>query len=266
MTVAPARPASTVVLLRPSASRFEVFLVRRHDKVAFMGGAHVFPGGRVDVADGALDGARAFHVAAIRELFEEAGILLARRPGSGTIEFSDPDRLSRFRDYRIALAEGSITMRGVIEQEGLELDTGALVLFARWITPEIEIKRFDTRFFLAVVPPQQTAMHDERETTHGEWMDPADALDRCRCEEIALPPPTWTTLRALERFSSVSDALTWARSQRVVTVQPGFIRNEQLTMLTLPGDPTYPPIAGFDTPEETRFVLAEGRWRPVRPD
>jgi 8-oxo-dGTP pyrophosphatase MutT (NUDIX family) len=266
MTVAPARPASTVVLLRPSSTRFDVFLVRRHDKVAFMGGAYVFPGGRVDEADRAFDDRNAFHVAAIRELFEEAGILLARHGGNGTVAVTTADQAARFRDYRVALAEGSMTLSDVLAREQLEPDLDALVLFAHWVTPEIEIKRFDTRFFVTVVPPQQEAVHDERETTHGEWMDPAEAVARCRREEIALPPPTWTTLRQMAQFADVSSVLGWARARRVVCVQPGFITNDQVTMLTLPGDPTYPPIDGFETPEETRFILANGRWRAVRAD
>jgi len=236
--------------------------VRRHDNVAFMGGAHVFPGGRVDEADRAFGEEYAFHAAAIRELFEEAGVLLARRPGGGTIELNDGDA-ARFMAYRTALADRSTTLHDVLRRESLEPDFGTLHFFAHWITPEIEIKRFDTHFFVTVVPPQQQAVHDDRETTHGEWMDPADAVERCRREEIALPPPTWTTLRRMARFSSVDEALAWARGRRVVSVQPGFIRNDQVTMLTLPGDPTYPPIEGFETPEETRFILADGRWRAV---
>jgi 8-oxo-dGTP pyrophosphatase MutT (NUDIX family) len=249
--------------------RFEVFLVRRDDKVAFMGGAYVFPGGRVDDADRAFGEAHAFHAAAIRELFEEAGILLARRPGGDTIQFKQDGDAARFRGYRTALADGSTTLCDVLRAEGLEPDFRTLHLFAHWITPEIEIKRFDTRFFATVVPPEQEAVHDERETTHGEWMDPADAVERCRREEIALPPPTWTTLRRIAMFSTVDEALGWARGRTVVSIQPGFIRNDQVTMLTLPGDPTYPPIEGFETPEETRFILANGRWRAVaaaRPD
>jgi 8-oxo-dGTP pyrophosphatase MutT (NUDIX family) len=263
MTVAPARPASTVVLLRPSPSRFDVFLVRRHDKVAFMGGAYVFPGGRVDEADRTFGEAHAFHAAAIRELFEEAGILLARPRSAEAINFQNPETAVRFSAYRRALAQGTTSLREVMDREELVPDLDALQLFAHWITPEIEIKRFDTRFFVTVVPPEQHAVHDDRETTHGEWMDPAQAVERCRGDEIALPPPTWTTLRALARFDAVDHVLEWARGRTVVSVQPGFIQNEQVTMLTLPGDPTYPPIDGFDTPEETRFILANGRWRPV---
>lgn len=265
MTVTPARPASTVVLLRPSASRFDVFLVKRHDKVAFMGGAHVFPGGRVDAADHWLGEDNAFRVAALRELFEEAGVLLARRANGSPIDFTDAAEAERYHEYRPALANGSLTMREVVERERLELSLEAVTWFAHWVTPEIEIKRFDTRFFLAAAPAGQHPVHDDSETTHSEWMDPDDAIERCRRDDIALPPPTWTTLKMLARFGSVDDAMTWARTTRVVRVQPGFIKNDDVTMLTLPGDPTYPAIEGFDTPEETRFILADGRWRPVRP-
>ena len=266
MSVAPARPASTVVLLRPSASRFEVFLVRRHDNVAFMGGAHAFPGGRVDDGDRFLGEDISHHVAAARELFEEAGILLARRADGRMIECSDQVEAARYHAYRRALENRSLTIRDVVAREGIELAVDALAWFAHWVTPEIEIKRFDTWFFLTAVPAGQEAAHDQTETTHGEWMDPADAIDRCRRDDIALPPPTWTTLRTLSRFATARDAMAWARARRVVRVQPGFLKNEQVTMLTLPGDPTYPAIEGFETPAETRFVLTDGRWRPVSPN
>jgi 8-oxo-dGTP pyrophosphatase MutT (NUDIX family) len=263
VTLAPARPASTVVLLRPSDTRFDVFLVRRHDKVAFMGGAHVFPGGRVDPADAWLGDEKAYDVAAVRELFEEAGVLLATRANGAAIEFADPEEAARYRNYRPALANASLTMRDVVEREDIALTLDALTWFAHWVTPEIEIKRFDTRFFLAVAPAGQHPVHDDSETTHSEWLDPADAVERCRRDEIALPPPTWTTLRMLAKFRRIDEVLAWARSRRVVRVQPGFIKNDQMTMLTLPGDPTYPAIEGFETPQETRFILAEGRWRPA---
>ncbi len=271
MTAAPARPASTVVLVRPSATRFEIFLVKRHDKVAFMGGAHVFPGGRVDAADRiehperSCDGieeavarmpdleqadAVGHHVAAIRELFEEAGVLLSRPP--------DAHRLG---SYRRALADGTLTLGELAEREGVRLALDELVCFAHWVTPEIETRRFDTRFFLARVPDGQEPAHDDRETTESAWMDPEDAVARCRRDEIQLPPPTWTTLRMLSKLSSVDDVMRWAHQRRIVRVQPGLISKETQTMLTLPGDPLFPAIEGFEPVEETRFILDGGRWR-----
>jgi 8-oxo-dGTP pyrophosphatase MutT (NUDIX family) len=281
MTVAPARPASTVVLVRPSHQRFDVFLVRRHDKIAFMGGAHVFPGGRVEEAD-RIDNARAlcdgvdqalaripdvapedavgYHAAAIRELFEEAGVLLARTANGEMVTLEG----DRFRGYRRGLAAGEVALREVAERERLRLALDELVLFAHWVTPEIESKRFDTRFFMAAVPDGQDPVHDESETTESAWLDPEDAIEQCRRDEIALPPPTWTTLRTLARYSSVDEVLGWARRTRIVRVQPGFIKREDQTLLTLPGDPLHPPLAGFETPEETRFILENGRWRARR--
>lgn len=275
MAAAPARPASTVVLIRPSSTRFEVLLVKRHDNVAFMGGAHVFPGGRVDTTDRIEDPERicdgvaaaaarlpdldpldavAFHVAAIRELFEEAGVLLAR-----------PRGVYRLRAHRHDVAEGAVTLQDLVGRHGFRLALDELVVFAHWVTPEIEIKRFDTRFFVAQLPFDQNAMHDERETIQSEWMEPDLAVERCQRDEIALPPPTWTTLRMLSKLLSAEEVMRWAGQRRVVRIQPGFIRDETQTMLTLPGDPTFPSVEGFETPEETRFILANGRWRASKP-
>ncbi|HEV8318731.1 MAG TPA: hypothetical protein VGQ10_15050 [Vicinamibacterales bacterium] len=285
MSISPARPASTVVLLRPSSARFDVFLVRRHDNVAFMGGAHVFPGGRVDDADrlhqaeaicdgvaGALarmDGVPAadaigHHVAGIRELFEEAGVLFARRADGRIIGFRDAEESERFRAYRTALASGGVTLRALAERERLRLALDELSLFAHWRTPEIETKRFDARFFVAVLPDDQHPVHDDSETTDSEWLDPVEALARCRRDDIMLPPPTWTTLQMLAEFRTVDEVMRWARHRRVVRVEPGFLTIDGRTLLTLPGDPLHPPLDGFETPGETRFELDNGRWRAVR--
>ena len=161
------------VLLRPTAARFDVFLVRRNDSIAFMGGAHVFPGGRVDpadridvetMADGAesaaarmpdlsADDAIAHHVAALRELFEEAGVLLARNKGRLiTIEADSPNR---FPAHRHNLLGKAVAFPAIVRTEGLRLALDELIYFAHWVTPDIEIKRFDTRFFIARAPEGQ---------------------------------------------------------------------------------------------------------------
>jgi 8-oxo-dGTP pyrophosphatase MutT (NUDIX family) len=278
---APARPASTVVLARRSSGGFEVFLVRRHDNIAFMGGAHVFPGGRVDDADYAddplawCDGgadprmrdrsvaeAIAFHVAAVRELFEEAGVLLARGADGQMVRIAG-DAVTRFDAYRRGLLDGSVTLREIVGREQLRLALDALALFAHWVTPFVETRRFDTYFFLAVAPESQTATHDEQETTHGVWVAPGEALERCLRNEIALPPPTWTTLRALSRFATVEDAWRWARRQPVPLIQPCFQENpDGSRVVLLPGDPRCPGVDGFEA-QERRFLLENGRWRPV---
>ena len=285
MTVAEPRPASTVVLVRPSTTRFEVFLVRRSDSIAFMGGAHVFPGGRVDPADrigdmqSLTEGAEssavrmsdvspeeaiAHHVAALRELFEEAGVLLARR--NGRIVTIDGDSPNRFTAHRHNLLAGTTSFADMVSAEGLRLALDELTYFAHWVTPEIEIKRFDTRFFVARAPEGQTPVHDDGETIHSEWLDPAEAMERSRREEIALPPPTWTTLSALAKFDSIDAVVQWARAKPIPRVQPGFLKRGDETLLLYPGDPLYPPIEGFEIPEETRFSLKNRRWRPVKPE
>ena len=239
MSVATPRPAATVVVLRARRTdgRFEVLLVRRHDKVAFMGGAYVFPGGRVDEAD--LAAARAHTAAA---------------PADS--RFSDLTA-DREMEFRIA------AVRELEEEAGVRAELASLVPFAHWVTPESETRRYDTRFFVVEMPPDQEAQHDGTETTDLAWLSPADALARCLDDAILLPPPTWTTLKRFARFTSISEALAWAHTTPIITIQPGLVRGEQQTMLTLPGDPTYPAIDGWEVPEDTRFLLRDGRWRPV---
>jgi 8-oxo-dGTP pyrophosphatase MutT (NUDIX family) len=277
MAIADARPASTVVLLRP-AHPFDVFLVRRSDSIAFMGGAHVFPGGRVDAADdvadvgATADGAAAaaarmrdvpppvavaHHVAALRELFEEAGVLLAR-----PLAAMPAGRLER---YRRDLLAGTVAFPDIIRGEDLRLALDELAYFAHWVTPEIETRRFDTRFFIARAPEGQTPVHDDGETSHSEWLAPLEAIEQCRRGAISLPPPTWTTLSLLSRFGSIDDVFAWARSKPIPRVQPRFEQRGEQTLLFYPGDPMYPAVEGFDA-TETRFVLENRRWRPIRPD
>jgi 8-oxo-dGTP pyrophosphatase MutT (NUDIX family) len=234
------RPAATVVVVRSSAAgRYEVLLVRRNDRVAFMAGAYVFPGGRVDDVDRATDVDATF-------LHEPS-------------RFPDLSSLEEL-PYRVA------AVRELAEEANVTVGVDDLVPFAHWVTPEVEIRRYDTRFYLAVMPTGQEAKHDEGEMTELVWLTPSDATERCRRQEIMLPPPTWTTLRQLERHANVDEALAWARRISVVCVQPGFVRTPHESILTLPGDPTFPTIDGWEVPEETRFVLTEGRgWLPGRP-
>src|SRR5262249_4617488 len=140
------------------------------------------------------------HVAALRELFEEAGVLLARR--NGRIITIDGDSAVRFARHRHNLLAGTVSFGDLVRSEDLRLALDELNYFAHWVTPEIEIKRFDTRFFIARAPEGQTPVHDEGETIESEWLDPIEAIERSRREEISLPPPTWTTLSTLAKFDS----------------------------------------------------------------
>mgnify|MGYP002629647162 CR=1 FL=1 len=232
---APARPASTVIVVREGAP-FEVLLMRRNDTVAFMAGSYVFPGGRVDAAD---------------------------RPTSG--DSLPPARFADLSDeeeatYRMA------AVRELAEEANVRVAPADLEPLAHWVTPEIEIRRYDTRFFLARMPGGQEAMHDAGETTAHEWLSPRLAIAKFERRELLLPPPTWTTIRQLEPRTSVDDVFAWARGRKIARVMPGFVRNDSVTMLTLPGDPLFPTIPGWDVPEETRFVLEGGkRWQPLKP-
>jgi 8-oxo-dGTP pyrophosphatase MutT (NUDIX family) len=278
-----ARAASTVVLARAATQGFEVFLVRRHENTAVMGGAHVFPGGRVEPSDfqenasAWCDGvdeavariperraieAIAFYLAAVRELFEEAGVLLARDHRGNIVPIDQKDE-ARFLVYRRELMQGRVTLRGIAEREQLRMALDGLAMFAHWVTPEAETRRFDTHFFLAIAPGVQQAAHDEHETTHGVWMTPSGAIESSSRGEIALPPPTWTNLRALSRIADLDQARHWARHRSVPRVQPCAIDcGDGTRMIVLPGDPLCPPVEGFEA-EQTRFLLKDGRWRPI---
>ena len=229
------RPAATVVVLR-EGEPFEFLLLRRNDKVAFMAGSYVFPGGRVDPAD---------HPAAGAVLVPPA--------------FADLSAAEEAAYRRAAVRE-------VMEEANITLAPGDLAPLAHWVTPEVEIRRYDTRFFLARMPDGQDPRHDEGEMTALAWMSPAAAIEKFERRELLLPPPTWTTIRQLEKLGSVDEVLAWASQRKVVRVMPGFVKTETLTMLTLPGDPLFPTIPGWEVPEETRFVLEEGaRWQPLKP-
>jgi 8-oxo-dGTP pyrophosphatase MutT (NUDIX family) len=304
----PIRPAATVLMLRDGVSTPEVFMVRRHRDIAFMGGAHVFPGGSLDPADreaadpqwcDGLDAAErqlpgmaptdaiAFHVAAIRELFEEAGILLARRRRSGEIaSFVSESDHGRFKQFRADVHAGRMSLRSIAEREDLRLALDALILFAHWVTPPIETRRYDTRFFVTRVPPEQIPVHDEAETTDSEWITARGALAAAERGEIVLPPPTWVTLRELEPFDSAGAALAWARRRAVRRREPSVQQRGDTPMLIMPGDPEHPNTPhGHDGSHgdddaslatdrssrdigvvnyETRFVWTDGQWRPLR--
>ena len=247
MSVAIPRPAATVVVVRPALAPagFDVLMVRRSDQVAFMGGAYVFPGGRVDEAD--ADAARS-------------------RRATAPPDADTPPPRSRFADLTIEqeMVYRTAATRELSEEAGVRVDIDRLVPFAHWVTPESEARRYDTRFFIVEMPPDQQAAHDEGETTELVWLAPADAIARCLDDTLLLPPPTWTTLRRLSQFSALDDALAWAQAVAIVTIQPQLVRDAESALLTLPGDPAYPTIDGWEVPAETRFHLQDGRWRPAR--
>ena len=233
-TIAALRPAATVIVLRPG-DPFEILMVRRNDKVAFMAGSFVFPGGRVDEGD-----------------WPPAGEQL---PPAVFPDLSDAEEAA----YRMA------GVRELQEEANVYLTVHDLDPFAHWVTPEVETRRYDTRFFVARMPAGQEAKHDEGETTALEWLAPNEAIARFERRELLLPPPTWTSIRQLAKRSSIDDVFAWARRQEIVRVMPGFRKTDSEFMLMLPGDPLVPALPGWETPEETRFILQDGvRWQPLK--
>jgi 8-oxo-dGTP pyrophosphatase MutT (NUDIX family) len=230
---ATARPAATIMLLRDGPDGLEVFMVVRHHAIDFASGALVFPGGRVEETDHELaERPRdcpnpdrlstedlAFRVAAIRETFEECGVLLARPRGSA--DLIDAETLKRLEDqHRAALNAGSIGFDSMLESEDLLPAPDLLVHFAHWITPTSQPKRYDTQFFLAEAPPSHLAVHDGWEAVESIWITPAQALADTEAGKYKLVFATAKNLEKLGQSRSVQDAMTTAKAAKVVTVQP----------------------------------------------
>lgn len=254
MSVQPAaaRPASTILLLREGKSAIEVFMMVRHYQIEFASGALVFPGGSVDpgdrdiVEDPTLCDARdnfdaaalQFRVAAIRETFEESGILLVRPRGSQ--ELIAASRASAIADaHRVALCEGKMSFREILAANELIPAVDRLAHYAHWITPEGQPKRFDTHFFLAKAPPEQVGAHDGRESTDSVWVSPQEALDGGQSGRFILPFPTTRNLIKLGKQPSVEAALEDARGSRVVTVMPVITKDGGKRYLRIPAEAGY---------------------------
>lgn len=254
MPPAEARPAATVVVLRDGPSGLELLMLQRSRRVGFFPDAWVFPGGRVDEADarlpvrGAVRGLpeadRAFGVAAIRECFEETGVWLGEA-GPGPADRSD-------------FAAGR---RSLVDLPGVEADLRGLYLWSWWITPETEPRRFDTRFFVTVLPQgvRPRAEPDGSETVASLWAPAAEVLERSGAGELFLAPPTFRTLEELAPLSDRATLLEHARRRVVRPLQPILRRDlgEGWGVL-LPGDPEHPdpePVEGG-----TRIVQRGGRW------
>jgi len=257
------RPAATLMLVRDGVDGMEVLMLRRHPDSVFAADAWVFPGGAVDPADGEVapeavlgitdsdasatigvpSGGLAFFVAAIRECFEEAGVLLARATGGAALDVSSDLDATRLARHRRDVLAGRRTLAQVLDAEDLVLDLGAVFYVSHWITPPGPPRRFDTRFFVAPAPFGQTATHDTAETVESVWTTPARALGRQAAGEIHLVFPTIKNLEALARFPVSADLLAAASAiDSVPRVAPRFGGDTLIPAAALhdPGEPTCP--------------------------
>jgi len=265
----PIKDASTVIVLRNTGKGLETFMVCRHHQSGFMGGAHVFPGGKVDAVDsdprwlGRVDRSAeeitaslaesdprrglGLLVAGVRETFEEAGVLLASTAAGVDLG-----------EVRRKLHEGASFIE-LAEETDLRIDSTALVPYARWVTPKMESRRFDTRFYIASIPEGQRASHDGSETTSAVWLRPAAALDDMVAGKIKLAPPTVRTLRWLAEFGDVAEVIADASSRKPPLVRPRLVSSDAGWFLALPGDPEHPERERA-LPGATRMVLRGSAW------
>jgi 8-oxo-dGTP pyrophosphatase MutT (NUDIX family) len=252
--IAPAVPAATILLLRGDHSALEVFMVVRHHQIDFASGALVFPGGKVDPqdedaaiaahCDGASDVAatRAIQIAAIREAYEECGVLLAR--AAGETKLIAGDRLATLEPYRAQINKGAVSFQGFLDQQSLRLACDQLVPFAHWITPEMMPKRFDTHFFVAEAPSDQVALHDGHESVDSVWITPSDALAGAASRRYTVIFPTLRQVEKLGHAVSPAEAIARARCSRIVTVTPWTEQRADGAYLCIPTE------AGYDVSEE----------------
>lgn len=278
----PTKDASTVILVRSAADAggIEVFCVERSKQSRFLGGALVFPGGKLDPADFerawealstvpraaprpgrvpfTTDAAhlRALAIAACRETLEEAAILHV----TGGAPLSQEDLFA----LRARLDADAHALRAFLSARGSLLDLEALHPLSRWITPEVETRRFDARFFVAVAPPGQEGAHDERETMASFWATPAEVLRRWEAGEVELAPPTHCTLAVLASCATPGAVLALARESCLDPICPRVVRQRdaagETLALTLPGDPEH-DVPEARVPGPSRYVLRGGRWR-----
>ncbi|HEY3778583.1 MAG TPA: hypothetical protein VGL35_11055 [Rhizomicrobium sp.] len=246
--------AATILLLRDGESGPEVFMVKRHHQIDFAGGALVFPGGKTDRSDrdpetaGLADGLEAFApelrtlaITALREAFEEAGILIAR---DATGAFVGEARCDALQTYRERVEKGVISLAEVLRKERLRLACDELVHFAHWITPKSMPKRFDTQFFVAHAPAGQDGLHCGRESVDSLWANPREATGA----PDHLLFPTRMNLLKLAAARTVDEALAAARGAPPVTVEPWTEETPDGTYVRIP------EAAGY---AQTRIPLSE---------
>jgi len=241
----------------------QVLMLRRRAGSEFVGGMSVFPGGGLDAEDasgdapeaqraserlGLAEGGLAYSMAAIRETFEETGILLAREADGSFVDLREDGQAKRFHAQRGEVDAGRLTLAALLEAEALRPATDSLSYVGRWITPLGPPRRYDTRFFVAPAPPGQQALADQREAVDSEWVSPANALARFEAGELLMLPPTVSMLRVLAGFADSAAALAAARDQQEgVDRQVRMIGDERSHWRVL-------------LPGEADYQAGKGRW------
>jgi len=283
----PLRDAATVMLIRDAVDdlglpAIEVCMLKRNLASEFVAGAYVFPGGAVDPEDrgeaaeelcrglsdaaasallGIESGGLSFWVAALRECFEEAGVLLAqpRDAADGTLvlDTTDPAERERFEAHRLEINEGRTGLLEVCDQEELVLAADTVHYVSHWVTPELAPRRYDTRFFVTAAPPGQVAHHDDGETIATIWVRPNDALRRFEAGEIELLPPTIDNLGKLAMHASTEAVMAWAKGVTdVPTILPIVLIEDGQLLVLRPGD------SGYEQALEDRMASSD----PVSPE
>jgi 8-oxo-dGTP pyrophosphatase MutT (NUDIX family) len=268
------KDAATLMLLRdvpagPGAghagARMQVLMLLRNARSTWAGGISLFPGGAVEEADrdeeiarfcrgrddagasellGVDNGGLGYFVAAVRECFEEAGVLLATT-GGRPLSFEDVAAAGRFEEHRRRLNSGAASLGEICAAEDLTLELGGLRYFSHWITPEGSERRYDTRFFVAVMPEGQQPLHDDDEVVASVWIEPEEALRRNERGEIDLWLPTIKNLEALSRFPTAADLLGAPATTTVPVVRPRITVDGEAARIVLPDDPDYEQATGL---------------------
>lgn len=262
------RPAATIAMVRDVAQGFEVLMMQRSQGSDFMPGVYVFPGGAIDAEDsdpelfalccglddaqasralGVDQGGLAYWVGAIRECFEEAGLLLCYDRGGTLLSLDRPELEERYLAHRAALNSGELGFLEFCRSEGLRLAADRLTYFSHWITPVGAPKRFDTRFFAAVTPERQQPLHDAKEVIDAVWVRPAEALERDRAGTLALRTPTIVTLRQLDASPDCTALLRALSAQKEIPAILPAISADGGRLL--PGQPGYAEAASNPSPK-----------------
>lgn len=228
--------SASIIVIRDGDDGLEVLMIKRHQDIAFAGGAYVFPGGKVDAGDLELSenidhypvGYSELTHTAFREVFEESGLIIGEQSGAS--------------EYRDDLLKDNISFADIIQKANITFNMDALVPFARWVTPRMYPRRFDTRFFLAKAPDGQVATPDGREAVDLKWVKPFEFIEKSR-EEMMFP--TIMNLKLLSQAGNVEEAFEQARARKIMTVEPKIIDGKRII----------DPAAGYGEIDQDRIHM-----------